>query len=73
MELSEDINPEWFNVIRRLQSVSKSQGLSVVTIAVLVDEGGKPLAWTAPEKLLIEPKSMAGALLSLAVRGENIL
>ncbi len=69
----EDINKEWFGVIRRLQSVSKSNGLSVVSIAILVDENGNPVAWTAPKKTLLEPKSMSGALLSLAVKGENVL
>ncbi len=72
-KLPEDINPEWMSVIRRLQSVSKSNGLSVVSIAILVDADGKPISWTAPEKILLEPKSISGALLALALQGENVL
>jgi hypothetical protein len=72
-QLPEDINPEWMSVIRRLQSVSKSNGLSVVSIAILVDADGKPISWTAPEKILLEPKSISGALLALALQGENVL
>ena len=69
----EDIKPEWLSVIRRLQSVSKSSGLSVVSIAILVDADGKPISWTAPERILLEPKSISGALLALALQGENVL
>lgn len=71
--IPEDINKEWFGVIRRLQSISKSNGLSVLSIAILVDNDGNPVAWTAPKKMLLEPKSMSGALLTLAVKGENVL
>ncbi len=70
--IPEDVNPEWLSVVRRLQSVAKSNGLAVLNISILVDADGTPVAWTAPGKKLIEPKSMSGALLSLAVRGENI-
>ena len=72
-KLPEDINVEWLSVIRRLQSISKSGGLSVLSIAILVDMDGNPVAWTSPKKQLLEPKSMSGALLSLAVKGENVL
>ena len=71
--LPEDIKPEWLSVVRRMQSVSKSSGLSVVSIAILVDADGKPISWTAPEKILLEPKSISGALLALALQGENVL
>ena len=72
-KLPEDINPEWLSVIRRLQSVAKSSGLSVISIAILVDPDGKPVSWTAPDKILLEPKSISGALLALALQGENAL
>jgi hypothetical protein len=67
--LPEDINPSWLSVIRRLQSVSKSQGLSVVSINILVDENGVPQAWTSPVRTLIEPKGAATAILQLFVNG----
>ena len=72
-KMPEDINVEWLPVIRRLQSIAKSGGLSVLSIAILVDMNGDPIAWTAPKKQFLEPKSMSGALLSLAVKGENVL
>jgi hypothetical protein len=61
----EDIQPEWFSVIRRLQSIAKSQGLSVLSINILVDADGIPQAWTEPVKTLIEPKREASALLMM--------
>lgn len=67
-QLPEDIQPQWLSVIRRLQSVAKSQGLSVLTISVLVDADGNPLAWTEPLQVKIEPKSEASALIQLALR-----
>jgi hypothetical protein len=65
IQLPEDIQPQWLSVIRRLQSVSKSSGLSVVTIKILVDENGVPQAWTEPEQTKIEPKSAASAILAM--------
>jgi hypothetical protein len=71
IELPEDIQPQWLSVIRRLQSVSKSSGLSVVTISILVDENGVPQAWTEPEQVKIEPKSAASAILAMFVGGKK--
>jgi len=68
--LPDDIKPEWLSVIRRLQSQSKSGGLSVLSINILVDENGIPQAWTSPIQTKIEPKSAASAILSLFI-GEN--
>lgn len=64
-QLPLDIQPEWLSVIRRLQSVSKSDGLSVISINILVDKDGVPQAWTSPQKTLIEPKNAASAILTL--------
>ncbi len=69
--LPEDIQPEWLAVIRRLQSVAKSGGLSVLTIHILVDADGKPISWVAPKQTLIEPKREATALIELALGGKN--
>lgn len=65
-----DINKSWFPVIRRLQSIAKSGGLSVVSISIIVDADGTPKAWTSPRKTLIEPKSAAGAILALFINQE---
>jgi len=68
-QLPEDIDPSWLPVIRRLQSVAKSQGLAVISINILVDEFGKPKAWTSPEKTKIEPKGASSALIQLFISG----
>ena len=60
-----DVKPKWLSVIRRLQSVSKSDGLSVVSIRILVDAEGTPVAWTEPIQIKIEPKSEVTSLLLL--------
>jgi hypothetical protein len=65
IELPEDINVKWLPVIRRLQSVAKSQGLAIISVAILVNENGDPIAWTSPERTLIEPKKSSEALLTL--------
>jgi len=63
--LPQDIQPQWLSVIRRLQSIAKSSGLSVLSINILVDADGVPQAWTAPNKVLIEPKNAAATILAL--------
>lgn len=65
-----DINKSWFPVIRRLQSMAKSGGLSVLKISIVVNADGDPQCWTAPEKTLIEPKSAAGVILGLFINKE---
>ena len=65
MPLSEDLKPEWMNVMRRLQSVAKSKGLAILSIQILVDSEGVPVAWTNPERKLIEPKRLTDEILKL--------
>lgn len=48
---------DWFNVARRLQSVSRKQnGHAILKILVLVNQDGKPLTWSNPKTILLEPK-----------------
>ncbi len=63
----DDIRPQWFNVIRRLQSVARknNQGLAVLDVRVLVDENGTPVIWTEPNVTLLEPKRMSEHVLEL--------
>ena len=63
----DDIKPQWFNVIRRLQSVARenNQGLAILSIRVMVDEDGAPVIWTEPERLLLEPKRLSAHALEL--------
>ena len=56
--LTDDIKPQWLNVVRRLQSACYgNQGLAVLSIRVLVDAEGEPICWTAPARVKLEPKS----------------
>lgn len=64
-EIPQDIKREWLSVLRRLQSVSRSGGASLIQITVLCDKDGSPILWTEPKKTLIEPKSKAQELISL--------
>lgn len=64
-EVPEDIKHEYLSLIRRIQSVSKSAGYSVVRISVLVDENGTPIAWTEPIQTKLEPRNAVSLLLTL--------
>jgi len=56
--ITDDIKPQWLNVIRRLQSACYgNQGLAVLSIRVLVDSEGEPVLWTEPTRVKLEPKS----------------
>jgi len=58
--LTDDVKPQWLNVIRRLQSACHgNQGLAVLSIRVLVDASGEPVLWTQPTRIKLEPKSTA--------------
>jgi len=58
--VTEDVKPQWLNVIRRLQSACHgNQGLAVLSIRVLVDAAGEPVLWTEPLRTKLEPKSTA--------------
>jgi len=63
-ELPEDIQETWYNVTRRMQSIAKSNGLSVITLKILVRADGEPVTWQV-DKHLLEPKSLQTALLDL--------
>ena len=54
--MTEDIKAGYMNIARRLQSVSKSQGLQIITISMLVDRDGNVKFWTEPHTRKIEPR-----------------
>lgn len=54
-----DIKTAWFNVLRRLQAAGSTEGLSLISITILVDRNGVPLLWLEPECRKIEPKKTA--------------
>jgi hypothetical protein len=60
-----DLRSAWLNVARRLQSVARSQGLSVLKIIVLVDADGEPIGWFEPEQIKIEPKACRPNLVTM--------
>jgi hypothetical protein len=66
-----DIKKEWLSVARRMQSVSCSEGLSIVSISVLVNSAGVPIFWSEPKKILIEPKAKAGDIINSLSKFEN--
>lgn len=63
--LTEDVERDWLNVLRRLQSVAKTEGFAVITISVLVDRDGRPKAWSEPRLSKIEPSRRADEIIYL--------
>ena len=63
-DLPEDVQNVWYNIARRMQSIAKSEGLSIIVMKVLVEKDGKPISWEV-DKRLLEPKSLMNALLDL--------
>ena len=55
----------WLPLVHRMQGAGKSQGLSVMTIHIIVDERGCPLHWTEPQVTHVEPKARGEALNAL--------
>ena len=52
-----DIKSGWMKVVRRLQSVAPTNGISILTIKVIVDAEGNPIEWIEPTRAKLEPKS----------------
>jgi hypothetical protein len=73
MEYPQDVKKEYYSLIRRIQSVAKSQGYSIVTINVLMDQDGTPIAWTEPSQVKVEPKNGVSLLLRLGATSNNQL
>lgn len=63
-DLPEDVQKNWYNVARRMQSLAKSNGLSIITATVLVKSDGTPVSWNVDRRIL-EPRSLQDALLSM--------
>jgi len=56
--VTEDVKPQWLNVVRRLQSACHgNQGYAVLSIQVLVNGTGDPVCWTEPKRVKLEPRS----------------
>lgn len=62
--LPTDIRPQWLNIIRRMQSVSRrNNGLGIVTMSIVVNQDGLPMFWSEPKITLIEPKGCADVII----------
>lgn len=56
-ELTDDIKPQWLNVIRALQAACRhNRGYATVAVKVLVNSKGEPRCWTEPKLEKIHPK-----------------
>lgn len=55
--MTEDIRPEWLNVVRRFQSVARTQGCAIITLRVAVTAEGTPVCWAEPVVTKLEPKA----------------
>jgi len=56
-EITEDIKPQWLNVIRAMQAACyRNQGWATVTVKVLVNSRGEPRCWSEPKLEKIHPK-----------------
>lgn len=59
-----DVQPQWLNVVRRLQGLARTQqGIALITVTVLVDTESNLYQWTTPEIRCFEPKAYADQLL----------
>lgn len=67
----EDLKRPWLSVARRMQSVSKTGGLALISITVLVDSDGVPKLWQEPVCKKIEPRKAAKDILDLLTNAIN--
>lgn len=67
----QDLKPPWLNVARRMQSVSKTGGLALVQITVLVNADGVPKLWLEPTCRKIEPRRSSTEILDLLSAATN--
>lgn len=65
MGYTRDLKACWFDVVRRMQSVSRTDGMAIVSISVLVDQEGCPRFWLEPTCKKIEPRKSAEEILRL--------
>jgi hypothetical protein len=70
-ELTDDVKPQWLNVIRAMQAACRrNQGYATVTVKVLVNRDGVPINWSEPRLEKIHPKTpMQDVLLDLTNAG----
>lgn len=71
MDIPLDLKKEWLSVARRMQSIASSEGLSLISISVLVNSSGVPIFWSEPKKILIEPRAKAGEIIDYLNKIEN--
>ncbi len=62
--IPQDVQKSWYNITRRMQSIAKSNGLSIITAKVLVKSDGTPVSWNVDRRIL-EPRSLQDSLLDM--------
>lgn len=67
----QDLKRPWLNVMRRMQSVSKTGGMALISITVLVDQEGIPKLWQEPTCKKIEPRRSSKDILDLLTNAIN--
>lgn len=69
-QIDEGLKP-YIAIARRLQSISRTDGLAILSIHVVVDHQGIPIVWTEPKCVKLEPKRITKeTLLSILSRLE---
>ena len=54
------ILPSWEKIFLRMQSAARrAQAPGVLTIKILIDDSGHPVAWSEPRLSKLEPKNTA--------------
>ena len=66
-KITDDIKPQWLNVIRAMQAAChRNQGYATVAVKVLVNRDGEPINWSEPRLEKIHPRTpMHDVLLDL--------
>ena len=57
--MNNDIQPNWLNLIRRIQNIAKKQatgGYSIIKLSVLVDDHGNAQFYSEPKMIKLEPR-----------------
>jgi hypothetical protein len=68
-----DLNPEWLNVVRRLQGLGAKQGgFAIITLQVVVDGNGNPIFWDSPTLKKLEPARLPADFWRQVVAGFKV-
>ena len=67
---TDDIKPDWLNLVRRMQSMSRKQSwYAIITVSIVVSPDGVPQFFTEPEITKLEPRQGATRFLTQLISG----